>query len=205
MISTSQKKSIQQLFHQLLISTILTLFAVFFVTGTAIAGSNEGETGGQHFVPKPPKAPTAPSSRYSGSTPIDESNGIVMNSGTYGLRNAEYEAWASSPTIAVSISDRAYSYEQKKRFISTLDERIRHFELAVWNYSRVNESVSKAEGKAHADKTAADLAPRIEKAREAWSKAKSAGASEWENAQSEAKRMFLDLQAFYYGTHKNVN
>lgn len=185
----------------------LALSLAFFSAGvTALAHEDheKEETGGHQFVPKPQKAPTVPAARYSGATPIDETNGIAMNSGTYGNRNPDYESWASGSTWAVSLSEREYNYDQKDRFISTLDERIRNFELAVWNYSRVTDTVSKPEGKAHAEKAAADLNPRIEKARDAWSKAKSSNRGDWESAQANAKRAFIELQSFYYGMHKSV-
>jgi hypothetical protein len=163
------------------------------------------DTGGHHFVPKTRTAPTAPAPLYSGQTPIDHSNGIVLNKGTYGQRNAAIESVAAGPTWAVSLADINYGYDQKDRFVNTLDERIRHFELAVWNYGKVTDTVSKPEGKAHAEKAAADLNPRIERARDAWSKVKSAGEKDWESAQGNAKRAFIELQSFYYSMHKNVN
>lgn len=166
--------------------------------------AEHGDNGGHHFVPKARAPLTNPAANYSGKTPVDRGNGNFFNVGTYGAPNPDYEQWAQSPTWAVSLSERPYSYDQKDRFIETLDERIKHFEIAVWNYSKVTD-LSKPEGKAHAEKAAADLNPRIEKARDAWSKAKSSGRSDWENAQVEAKRAFLDLQAFYYGMHKNVH
>jgi len=146
---------------------------------------------------------TAPSNHYSGKTPIARENGNFFNVGTFGAPNPDYEAWATTPTWAVSLAEKAYSFEQKPRFIETLDERIKHFEIAIWNYGQVTEA-SKPEGQAHAKQAAADLNPRIEKARNAWSKAKSAGKDDWEAAQLNAKRAFLELQSFYYGLHKNV-
>ncbi len=189
---------------------LLTVIAtVTFAVAQPAAMAHDGAHGeeaanGHHFVPKTRKAPTTPATRFSGNTPIDESNGIVMNSGTYGLPNKENEAWAESSTWAVSLAERPYSYHQKARFIKTLDERINHYEAAVWNYGRVTDSVSKPEGKAHAEKAVADLNPRIEKARSAWAKAKSSGPNQWESAQNDAKRAFVELQSFNYGMHKNV-
>ena len=184
---------------------LIASMALTFSYKTASAHDEHDETSGHHFVPKTKSPSTAPATNFQGRTPIDRGNGIFFNSGTYGARNPEYEQWASGATWAVSLGDRSYSYEQKERFIATLDERIRHFELAVWNYGRVTDTVSKPEGKAHAEKAIADLNPRIEKAREAWSKAKSAGPSDWENEQGNAKKAFIDLQSFYYGMHNNVH
>jgi hypothetical protein len=188
--------------------SIAALISAFLISTPMISFAHEGHAA-QHaesahdWEPKPRPPVTAPSDHYSGNTPINRENGNFFNKGTFGAPNPDYEAWATSPTWAVSLSDRAYSFDQKPRFIQTLDERINYFELAVWNYGRVTE-ISKPEGQAHAKQAAADLAPRIEKAREAWSKAKSSGKDEWSNAQVEAKRAFLELQSFYYGLHKNV-
>ncbi len=187
------------------------MFAAVTAVATALpaAYAHDGDHGeeaakGHHFVPKTRSAPTSPAPRFSGNTPIEESNGIVMNSGTFGLPNKDIEDWAASSTWAVSLAERPYSYTQKARFIKTLDERINHYEVAVWNYGRVTDSVSKPEGKAHAEKAVADLNPRIEKARDAWAKAKSSGPGVWESAQNEAKRAFVELQSYNYGMHKNV-
>ncbi len=191
--------------HRLIKDMAILMLLLATVPAFAHDGEHgEEEANGHHFVPKTRKAPTGPAPRFSGNSPIDESNGIVMNSGTFGLPNKENQAWALSPTWAVSLAERPYSYQQKARFIKTLDERINHYEIAVWNYGRVTDTVSKPEGKAHAEKAAAELNPRIEKAREAWSKAKSSGPGEWESAQEEAKRAFVELQSFNYGMHKNV-
>ena len=187
---------------------VATIAAMLLASPQAFAhdehGSEHGEGGGHHFVPKAHPPVTAPAAHFSGATPIDRTNGNFFNIGTYGNENPENQQWAKSSTWAVSLAERPYSYEQKKRFIHTLDERISHFEIAVWNYGKVTE-VSRPEGQAHAQKAVADLKPRIEKAREAWSKAKSAGRADWAQAQDEAKRAFLELQSFYYGMHATVH
>lgn len=187
-----------------LLTTLLVL--PVGVSSVSLAHDNHEaeETSGHHFVPKPRVPNTAPSAVYSGKTPIDLTNGIFFNSGTYGARNPDYEAWASGSTWAVSLSERPYNFEQKETFIATLDERIRFYEASVANYGRVTETVSTPEGKAHADKAAADLGPKISKARDSWSKAKSSNQGDWTTAQNEAKRSFIELQSFYYGMHKNV-
>lgn len=196
--------------HQSLQSLSAFAFAMALIaTAPALAhdehGSEHGEGGGgHHFVPKQRPPTTAPSAHFSGGTAIDRTNGNFFNIGTYGAENPDNQQWAKSSTWAVSLAERPYAFDQKDRFIATLDERISHFETAVWNYSKVTD-ISKPEGKAHAEKATADLKPRIEKAREAWSKAKSSGRGEWEQTQNDAKRAFLELQSFYYGMHKNVH
>ncbi len=189
------------LIQSVLLATIVSLSP--FAMAHDDHKEGHGESGGHHFVPAPRLPNANPSDHYSGNTPVNRKNGNFFNTGTQGAANEDYEKWATTPTWAVSLSERPYSYEQKKRFIATLDERIQHFETAVWNYSKVTD-ISKPEGKAHAEQASAELKPRIEKAREAWSKAKSAGRGEWEQLQNEAKRSFQELQSFYYGMHKNV-
>ncbi len=146
---------------------------------------------------------TTPSNDYSGSSPINHDNGGFFNNGTFGAPNPDYEKWASSPTWAVSLAERPYPFEEKDRFVKSLSERISHFEHAIWNYEQVTE-VSTPAGVAHAKQASADLAPRIEKAREAWKTAKSSGRDDWDKTQASAKRAFLELQSYYYGMHKNV-
>lgn len=177
------------------LSLVLLLLALPAVTMASPGG---------HYVPKAKPAPSAPSAVYSGGSPIDLTNGGFFNNGTFGLPDSGHEKWAQSPTWAVSLSDLAYGYDQKEQFIATLSERIQHFEHAVWNYSQVT-AISKPEGVAHAEKTTAELTPKIERARDTWSKAKSSGRSDWEASSNEAKKAFLDLQSFYYGIHKNVS
>lgn len=164
-------------------------------------GGHEG--GGHHFVPKANPAPTEPSKTYSGHQPIDVNHGITFNRGTYGAPNPEIEAWAKNSTWAVGLSERPYPYADKVHFITTLNERIQHFEHAVWNWGRKTEK-TKPEVVEYAEKATAEITPRIEAARKAWKAAKSAGKSDWEKAQDEAKRSFLELQSYYYSLHRNV-
>ena len=159
--------------------------------------------GGHHFVPKANPAPTEPSKTYSGHQAIDVGHGVFFNHGTYGATNPEIEAWAKNSTWAVGLAERPYAYSDKEHFITTLNERIQHFEHAVWNWGRKTEK-TKPEVLEYAQKATAEITPRIESARKAWKNAKSAGKSDWEKAQDEAKRSFLELQSYYYSLHRNV-
>jgi hypothetical protein len=163
----------------------------------------EGAHAGGHFTPKKDAPTTNPSKAYSGSSAIDMSNGLGFNNGTFGQSNTEYEKWAQSSTWAVSLAERPYSFDQKDRFVKTLNERITHFEHAIWNWARVTEKTS-PEVKAYAEKATADITPRLERARQAWKSAKSSGKDDWGKNQDEAKRAFLELQSFYSSLHKNV-
>lgn len=159
---------------------------------------------GHHFEPNNEAPKLEPAGRFAGTTAIDLKNGRGFNNGTYGVDNPEVKKYALAPTWAVSLSDLGYPYENKDRFVSTLDERIAFFEQAVWNWARVSD-ITKPEVKEYAAKSTADISPRIERARSAWSKAKSAGRADWDKASEEAKHAFLDLQSFYYSLHKNVS
>lgn len=183
------------------------LFAATLLTSLNVLahdehGDAEGHSAG-HFSPKAPTAPTHPSATYNGNSAIDMKNGLGFNNGTFGNPNTDYEKWGQSSTWAVSLAERPYSYDQKDRFIQTLDERITHYEHAVWNWARVTE-ITKPEVKEYAEKATADIKPRIERARQMWKAAKSSGKGDWEKSQDDAKRAFLELQSFYSSLHKNV-
>lgn len=184
---------------------LMTLSTTVFVAHAHDEHGAEGghEGGGHHFVPKANPAPTEPSKAYSGHQPIDMKHGIPWNNGTYGAPNQETEAWSKNSTWAVSLAERPYPYSDKEHFITTLNERIQHFEHAVWNWARKSEK-TKPEVVEYAQKATAEITPRIEAARKAWKAAKSAGKSDWEKAQDEAKRSFLELQSYYYSLHRNV-
>jgi hypothetical protein len=161
------------------------------------------EAGGHHFVPKTQPPPTDPSPVYSGHQPINLKNGITFNRGTFGAPNPEIEGWAKNSTWAVGLAERPYPFTAKAKFISTLNDRIIHFEHAVWNWGQKTEK-TKPEVVEYAQKATAEIAPKIEAARKAWKVAKSAGQADWEKSQDEAKRAFLELQNHYYSLHRNV-
>lgn len=186
------------------LSKALPLATSVLVTslGATLVASKAFSAAG-HYVPKARPATTTPSEVYSGGSPIDMTNGGFFNNGTFGQPNPTYEKWGTSPTWAVNLSELAYSYDDKAKFVKTLNERIQHFEHALWNYGQVT-AVSTPAGVAHAQNMTTELTPKIDRAREAWSKAKSSGRSDWEATSGEAKKAFLDLQSFSYGLHKNV-
>ena len=184
----------------------LLLLAVTLVSEKSFSHDEHGEAdshAGGHFTPKKDVPTTNPSNAYSGNSPIDMTHGLGFNNGTFGQPNTEYEKWSQSSTWAVSLAERPYSFDQKDRFIKTLDERIVHYEHAIWNWARVSE-ITKPEVKEYKEKSTADIKPRLERARQAWKSAKSSGKGDWEKNQDEAKRAFLELQSFYSSLHKNV-
>lgn len=188
-------------FQNILLAAVLVLSVQ-----TAAAGEHKdaGHGGGHqaHFEPKTAPGPTQPTHHFSGSTAINRDHGLAFNSGVYGVPNEEIKKWGESPTWAVSLADQKYAFEQQERFVKTLDERIAFFEAAVVNWGRVNGPWPEA--KEHAAKATADIGPRIDRARDTWSKAKSAGRGDWDKAQEDAKVAFIDLQSYYYSLHRNV-
>lgn len=181
----------------------LLVFNVHAHDDHAATDSHSSHGSGHHFKPKAKPAPTTPAGVYSGDQPIELSHGVSFSNGTYGNSNPEHEAWAKNSTWAVGLAERPYPYDDKAKFVATLTERIRHFQHAVWNWEN-NLDKKKPEVVEYAKKAAADMNPRIENAWKAVKTAKSANKSEWERAQDEAKRAFLDLQGSYYSLHRNV-
>ncbi len=194
-------------FSTVAVGVLVFITLAFSVVASASGGQTKGhgkdEGAGHHFEPTNEIPKLDPAERFSGATAIDLKNGMGFNNGTYGKPNPEVQKFASSPTWAVSLSELGYPFENKDRMVTTLDERLAFFEQALWNWARVSD-ITKPEVKEYAAKATADLAPRLERARSAWSKAKSAGRADWERASDEAKHAFLDVQSFYYSLHRNV-
>ena len=186
--------------------SLITLSLSLVVSAPLFAHEDHKEESGKghHFEPKSEAPKLAPAERFAGPTAIDLKNGFGFNNGTYGVDNPEITKYATGSTWAVSLSELGYPYENKDRFIATLDERLVFFEQALWNWARVSDA-TKPEVKEYAAKATTDITPRLERARSAWSKAKSAGRADWDKASDEAKHAFLDVQSFYYGLHKNVS
>ncbi len=145
-----------------------------------------------------------PSKTYSGDTPIDRSNGLFFNQGTYGGSNLDYENWAKTQTIAVGVSEAAYPYEHKDSFVKNMRERVDFFQAALSGLARKVE-VEKPEITEYIKTTTELLKPKVERAEEALKKAKSANDKNWSEASEEMKTALLDLQNTYYAQHKAKN
>jgi hypothetical protein len=142
-----------------------------------------------------------PATRYSGATAIDLSNGIPFNNGTYGLPNAAYEEISKSLT-AVGISEKPYVYERRDGFLSAYADRLAFFETALVNWSHKSE-YTKPEAVDYGKEATGVITPRLEKAKQAYATANHASESNWADAQNEARHALVDLQAAYYGLHRN--
>jgi len=146
--------------------------------------------------------PLKPASRYSGSTPIDLSHGLLMSNGTYGEPNPDYVSWSTSPTIAVNISEKTYPYSEKASFCRHLTERLAFFEAAIQNWNQVSP-ITKPEAVEYAKNAVQTITPKLETALASLKSAKSAGQADWNQAQAGARRSLLALQATYYQLHRN--
>jgi hypothetical protein len=172
--------------------------------GDKKAHAKHAEHGGKiHFKPKARRAPTNPSARHSGNSPIDMSHGVLWNNGTFGQPNPEIAMKGASSTWAVSLAEIDYAYENKARFIGSLGERLDFYDVAMKEWNKTSE-ITKPEVAEYSKNAAGELGPRLEKARQAWKQAKSANAKSWAEASHNAKRAFVELQTAYYQLHKNV-
>ncbi len=143
-----------------------------------------------------------PATKYSGSTPIDLSHGLLFNNGTYGMPNADYEAWAKAATIVVGLSERPYSYSQKPQFVSVLKEQVIWGESAVRNWEATTNQFPDA--LAYSKVAVEKMKPELDKLKSASDKASSAGDGGWTQAESEARRALIDFRITYMQMHKNV-
>ena len=157
---------------------------------------------GEH-VPTEHKRPLGPASRYSGSTPVDLSNGLTGSNGTYGLPNKEYEEWGTSPNIFPGMSQKDYPYSNKGKFMQSLDEQVMWATQAIANYKQTSAE-TKPEAVEYSKHAIETLTPALEQLKEARSKAKSAGEGEWQTAQADAKKAVINLRSAYTQMHKNV-
>lgn len=150
-----------------------------------------------------PQQQLGPATRYSGSTPIDLSHGLPFNNGTYGERNTEYEEWAKAPIAAPAMSEKPYPYLSKKDFINAINENIRFFEAAIFNWEQTSETTLQ-EAKDYSKEALTTLQPAVEKLKDATKIASSAGSSDWSQAESQARQALLETRGVYQGLHKNV-
>lgn len=143
-----------------------------------------------------------PASRYSGSSPIDLSNGLPGNNGTFGLPNEAYEKWATEKKIVPGINDAAYRYEQKSSLVQNLDEQIMWGETAIANW-KSNPS-NKPEVSAYAKQAVETMSPALDKLKDATKTVKSAGSGDWASAEEGARKALAEFRATYRGLHKNT-
>lgn len=144
-----------------------------------------------------------PAKRYSGNTPIDMTHGIPFNNGTFGLPNAEHEAWAHAPTIVPGLSEKIYPFADRKRFVEALEDRLQFFKAAIWNWQQTSE-ITKPEAIEYSKAAIDHLQPFVEKLADATKRAAKVGQDEWDGAQAEARKAMVDVYGLYTRLHHNV-
>jgi hypothetical protein len=153
-------------------------------------------------LPEFRKQELKPSTRYSGSAPIDMSHGLLGQNGTFGLPNPDYEAWSQAPTIGVSLSQKSYAYAMRDKLIATLDERLNFYRDALWNLRQKAKNANAAVEEGYKAKAPGAIEAPLKEARSAWEELRSAGESGWAAAEAKAKEAFSKLQSDYYSLHR---
>ncbi len=174
-----------------------TLFASGILALTLSSAANALER-----EPKPENKVLQPATRYSGSTPIDLSNGLLFNNGTYGVRNEDYEAWAKAATLVAGLSERNYSYTQKPQFVTVMKEQVRWGDAAITNWKNTTNEYPDAVPYAKA--AVEKMLPTLNKMRSATEAADSANENAWASAESDARRALIEFRVSYMQMHKNV-
>jgi hypothetical protein len=190
-------------------------FSAFLLTSQlafAVGPQHKEEAAHHRDHTVPPEAamvvkPLQPATRYSGRTPVDLTNGLPMNNGTYGLPNKSYEAWAEAPTVTPNVSDKTYPYARKDAFVAGLNESASFVKSALhnWDYS-INHptEVTKPEVIEYAKASINTMKPLLEKFEKALSDANGAGKSDWDNAQTNARKALVELRGQYSQLHHNA-
>jgi hypothetical protein len=172
---------------------VLLILGLVFVAPSAFSTEREPED-------RPPVL--QPATKYSGNTPIELKNGLLFNNGTYGKPNPDYEAWAKSAMIVAGISERPYTYAQKKGFITTLNENVIWGESSIRNWKATTSEFPDA--LAYSKAAVEKMQPELDKFKSAVDKASGAGESDWANTESGARRALIDFRIAYMQLHKNV-
>jgi hypothetical protein len=148
--------------------------------------------------------PLSPATRYSGDSPIDLTNGIPFNNGTFGLPNEEYEAWRDAPTVVPGMSEKTYAFESKATFVQAMEESAVFIEHAIWNWERTS-SETLPEAAEYSKNAAETMRPLLKNYRDTIKKVSKAGRSDWDQMQAEGRRAVSNLRGTYSQLHKNVS
>ncbi len=181
------------------LSTVITIGLSVAIGAALLLSSTSALAFNAAGLPKEKKK-LEPATRYSGRTPIDLSNGIAFNNGTYGLPNAAYESWAAAPVIVPGVSEKNYPYAEKEDFIRGLKESSMFVEAAIWNWQQsTRDSV-----KEYAKQAEETMKKPLEDFYKAVDAAKGAGQGDWEKEQANARQALINLRGTYSSLHKNV-
>lgn len=151
-----------------------------------------------------PNPDLKPSTKYSGRTPIDLTNGLLFNNGTYGLPNKNYEKWAETPVVVPGLSELTYPFSEKNDFVSACEESADFVESAIYNWKQ-STAITKPEAKEYGEKSAQTMQPLLERLNDAIHSCKSSNKGDWEKAQSDARRALIEMRATYSSLHRNVH
>ncbi len=174
-----------------------TIAALVLSLASTIAFANHEEG------PKGVSKKLEPATRYSGPSPIDLSNGITGNNGTYGVPNQTYEEWAKQKKVVPGINDAAYPFEQKEQLTLSLDEQVMWGETAIKNWKNV--ATDKEEVKAYAKQAAETMDPLLAKLKDAAKSVRGAGKNDWGSAEEGARKALSDFRVGYKALHNNVS
>ena len=173
---------------------ILILLALIGLSTASFAKENEDVKEENKQLP--------PAHRYSGSTAIELNNGLIMNNGTFGAPNPEYEKQALVKKIVPGINDAPYAYEDKDRLLRNLDEQVMWGETAIDNWK--NNTSKKPEVTAYAKSAVETMSPYLDKLKSATSDAHGAGQGDWASKEEGARKALSDFRSAYRGLHHNV-
>lgn len=180
---------------------VLFGFGLATVTGASALAASGGH---RHYDPMSRQEPALkPAQRYSGSTPIDLSHGLLFNNGTYGARNPEYEAWGEAKVVVPGVSELKYEYNRKADFVRGVQESIAFLEAATWNWEN-SSADTKPEAVEYSKASLATMKPLIEKLRQATKAASGSSAGDWDKNQDAARGALIEARATYSSLHKNV-
>ena len=110
---------------------------------------------------------------------------------------------APGPIDAVNLLSKSYPYEDRMSFVIALRERLRFYDAALENWHETPEAAY-PEAKDYSKRAQSTIAPLLDKAKSAFSKAESAGEKDWTAAQAESRKSFLELQSAYRNMHGNL-
>ena len=181
-------------------SALAFFFAILFLL---VLAPGAIASGSEHLNPVKAK-PLQPAKAYHGRTPIDISNGLLFNNGTYGAPNPAYEKFAQGQkTLFPGINDSPYPYALRESFVSGLMEAAQFVDDAIFNWRMVSP-ITKPEAKEYGERAAATMEPVLSQFREIIAQAKVSSQTDWDKVQADARNSLGRVRAAYSELHKNV-
>ncbi len=178
-------------------------FATAALVSATLLVSQAFASGGEHEPNYPNSYSKEPAKKYSGNTPIDSNNGLLLNHGTYGMENKDYEAWAAAPAVVAGLSEQPYSFRQKKDFVNTMKEQITWGKVAIGNWKNTSK-ITRPEAVEYGKKAVETMSPLLENLEKAVKSADGANEKEWTSAESNARKALIDFRTAYTQMHHNT-